>query len=216
MLDLLATPSELHWETGTDGSTTPRAGTPRALEVDDQPMNAKNTEVATDLMLELTLQRENQIDPARDRPSNVDLAGHAQGRTRRPNQESNTQFNLLMSRFESLLSDIDAGVTIDRSRVESSELFLSNFHAARSSEDNMVSVFESVLAAVRAGWATAERQRREALLASGDLQVISGSVPHHLIWKCCECGDAGCTIQVIVGCPLCGHFRCATCRVVSV
>lgn len=214
MLNLVATPSELHWETGTDGETTPRAGTPQALEADDPPMNATSTEVAADLMLELTLQREDEIDPARDRPNNADLPGGVQSRSHRPDQESNTQLKILRSRFESLLSDIDAGVTIDRSRVESSEFFLSTFRPSRSSEDNLVSVFESVLAAVRAEWASVERQRREDLRTSGDLQVISGSIPHRpnsrlLIWKCCECRDGESFLERIVDCSICAHFRCA-------
>ncbi|KAK5050377.1 hypothetical protein LTR84_003658 [Exophiala bonariae] len=208
----ISTSSEMQWDTSTstDGSTTPQAGTPRSLGVNERPLDTTGTDIAVPLLylsLEQTQRSYLGCVQAHDTDAqNQERYQHSSVKPQWPSRDISAQFDGLNSHSESLLTDAYVMGAIRPSRIKSLENSSIGFRTSRRSEEDMLSIFKAELEKLEARKFQKERTSLQARCHTRT------SCCNKDLWACCECGRGPQMPIVHAGCPMCGHWHCKNCR----
>ena len=113
----------------------------------------------------------------------------------------------LKRRLDALLTDLQAGKSIEYSQLAPYDIEVSKLELSRKPERMLLYTFDDILSGVEAG-SSIERAARRYVPE----QKILRSPPKFAVWMCCGCGDGPSTTAIIPGCALCGHRRCRYCK----
>lgn len=206
------------WETATNASMTPRPATPGASTANDKQSDSRDLDKMTDAMLDLSHEqaRGSVHDLARTSEARTLISGEEEQfvtSSHRQGWNTDSHFARLKWRLELLLNDLEAGKTIEYSRIESYELWLSEFEPSRKSEENLISLFKDTLTRIKAEGRMNRRSSPSDTFPCFSVAKCPCGSKNRSVWYCCACGDGGSTIALVVGCVMCGHRRCENCAI---